>query len=87
MLIRVEPNEFCQEVVAQFRETGPAREARRVKASPPADGPSVWCRVDGWGPEGAGPAQAIPVEDSGGGTMCLVRGGSWGVRLTPEGGG
>lgn len=87
MLIRVDPNEFCSDVVAHFREIGSTRPVTRVKAVPSGGGPSVWCAVTGLGPEGGSPARAVPVEDSGGGVMLLVYGGAWGLRLVPEGGG
>lgn len=87
MLIRVDPNEFCPEVVAHFREVGPPRPVTRVKATLSGGGPLAWCTVTGLGPAGGSPAHAVPVEDSGGGVMLLVYGGAWGLRLVPEAGG
>ena len=47
----------------------------------------VPCEVTGMSQEGPVPAQAVTVEDSGGGTATLVWGGDLGLRLRPVGGG
>ncbi|MEK6606990.1 MAG: hypothetical protein AABZ30_04945 [Myxococcota bacterium] len=47
---------------------------------------ALWCDVVGWGPDGETAALAQKVDDSGDGTVWLVRGGAWGVRLRPRDG-
>ncbi|MBI5136002.1 MAG: hypothetical protein HZA24_01560 [Nitrospirae bacterium] len=86
MVIDVEDNPNCAGCgVMRFQ---PLSLPRRVGAVilHGADGGALPCRVTGWGPDGPGPARARKVADSGDGTVWLVYGGAWGVRLAPAGG-
>lgn len=60
------------------------RPVRAVWTSLPT-GADAWCAVTGWSSDGACPAYAATVEDSGDGTALLVYGGDQGIRLKPEG--
>jgi hypothetical protein len=48
-------------------------------------GEDIWCDVVGWNEDGPGTAYAVEAEDSGEGVILLIYGGSWGIRLRPEG--
>ncbi len=58
--------------------------ARRVTSVVYHAEDGIRCRVTGFGPDGPEPAVAQKVADSGAGASWLVRGGPWGLRLTPE---
>jgi hypothetical protein len=81
----VEPNDNAPDGVGLMRfkaESG----SRPVNAAC-LDG--VWCRLEGWSSAGGGSpseARAAVVEDSGSGTVLLIYGGDWGVRVVPEDG-
>lgn len=82
MIVAVEDNPNCAGCgVMRFRTLSLPR---RVEAVVYHADEGVRCRVTGWGPEGAVPAVAQKVADSGDGVAWLVRGGEWGLRLTPE---
>lgn len=82
MVIDVEDNPNCAGCgVMRFQSlSAPRRVAGIVLHS--EDGYARSCRVTGWGPDGAEPARARKVADSGDGVVWLVYGGEWGIRLT-----
>ncbi len=70
-------------VFLRFRERGQARRVTQVRTYDRIS-TGEWCMVTGLkgeSPEGLCPAFAQPVEDSGAGTVYLVWGGTWGLRL------
>ncbi len=69
----------------RFKAENEPRPVSRVRYST-SPNETIICRVVGWSSEGACPAFAITVEDSGSGTAELVTGGEWGLQLTPENG-
>jgi len=80
----IEPNPNCEGSGQRFKAAGTPRPVTRARW----DG--GWCQVAGWSSLGNGSAcaaTAIPVEDSGSGTVLLIHGADWGVRLSPEDGG
>jgi hypothetical protein len=84
----VEENGDCEGATLRFRSEGTAREVRSLVYPAGAD-ERIPCDVTGWSSENGGspcPAQAIPVEDSGGGVAMLIYGGDWGLKLTPRDG-
>jgi hypothetical protein len=73
----------------RFHAVGPGRAVRRVRYEPltPAAVEGDY-EVAALGADGReGPAQAVPVDDSGAGTSLLVHGGARGLRLRPVSGG
>ncbi|HEY3198312.1 MAG TPA: hypothetical protein VGJ57_09880 [Nitrospirales bacterium] len=84
MYLEVESNPNCEgSVFLRFREQGPARSVRQVRTYDRIT-TGEWCTITGLQgemPGGLCEAYAQPVEDSGAGTVYLVRGGLWGVRL------
>jgi hypothetical protein len=86
MYVEVESNPNCEgSVFVRFREQGQPRSVRQVRTYDHIS-TGEWCVITGLQgemPEGLCPASAQPVEDSGAGTVYLVWGGIWGVRLKP----
>lgn len=86
MYVEVDANPNCENsVFIRFRELGPARPVVQVRVYDRAS-TGEWCWVTGWREDLSAPlcpAMAQPVEDSGAGTVYLVSGGNWGVRLKP----
>jgi hypothetical protein len=86
MYVEVESNLNCEgSVFVRFREQGQLRSVRQVRTYDRIS-TGEWCAITGLQgemPEGLCPASAQPVEDSGAGTVYLVWGGIWGVRLKP----
>ena len=86
MYVEVESNpNFESSVFIRFREQGQARPVVRVRTYDRLS-TGEWCAITGLQgeiPEGLCQASAQAVEDSGAGTVYLVRGGSWGLRLKP----
>jgi hypothetical protein len=77
--IEVEPNPNSgdEELALRFQVHEAPRAVTEVRL-----GERV-CQVTGWSPHGICPAVAQRVEDSGEGSVWLVRGGRWGLRLRP----
>jgi hypothetical protein len=74
-------------VFIRFREQGQARPVAQVRTYDRIS-TGEWCMITGLRgefPEGLCHAFAQPVEDSGAGTVYLVWGGNWGLRLKPAG--
>jgi hypothetical protein len=86
MYVEVDANPNCENsVFARFRELGPGRPVSQVRVYDRVS-TGEWCRVIGWREDPSAPvcpAMAQPVEDSGAGTVYLVSGGNWGIRLKP----
>jgi hypothetical protein len=86
MYVEVDANLNCGgSVFIRFRELGPARPVSHVRVYDRVSA-GEWCRVTGWREDPSAPAcpaLAQPVEDSGAGTVVLVFGGNWGIRLRP----
>jgi hypothetical protein len=64
----------------RFKAEGPTRAVSAVEL----DG--TWCALAGWSSAGGGSAtaaHAAVVEDSGSGTVLLLFGDDWGMRITP----
>ena len=82
MYIDIPANDnLAEPAMATFKETGASRRVRGVKLH--IDGAWRWCAVTGWGEDGAEPALASPIEESGDGPAILVHGGAHGLRLAP----
>jgi hypothetical protein len=82
LVVSVEDNPNCTGCgIMRFE---PLSLARRVTSVVYHAEDGIRCRVTGFGPDGPEPAVAQKVADSGAGTSWLVRGGPWGLRLTPE---
>ena len=72
-------------VFIRFREQGPARRVTHVRTYDRIS-TGEWCTITGLNgecPDGLCEAFAQAVEDSGAGTVYLVCGGNWGLRLKP----
>jgi hypothetical protein len=72
-------------VFIRFREQGQARRVAQVRTYDRIS-TGEWCTITGLRgecPEGLCHAFAQRVEDSGAGTVYLVWGGNWGLRLKP----
>lgn len=86
MYVEVDANPNCQNsAFIRFRELGPGRQVSRVRVYDRVS-TGEWCQVTGWREDPAAPvcpAIVQPVEDSGAGTVYLVFGGNWGIRLKP----
>jgi len=86
MYVEVESNPNWEgSVFVRFREQGQPRSVRQVRTYDRIS-TGEWCAITGLQsemPEGLCPAYAQPVEDSGAGTVYLVWGGIWGLRLKP----
>lgn len=86
MYVEIDANLNCGDAVfIRFRELGPARPVSHVRVYDRVSS-GEWCRVTGWREDPSAPAcpaMAQPVEDSGAGTVVLVFGGNWGIRLRP----
>jgi hypothetical protein len=81
----VEPNDNAPEGVGLLRFK--AESGSRPVVAVELDG--RWCAVSGWSSAGGGSAseaRVAVVEDSGSGTVLLIYGGDWGVRVIPEAG-
>lgn len=86
MYVEVDANPNCENsVFARFRELGPGRPVSQVRVYDRVS-TGEWCQVIGWREDPSAPvcpAMVQPVEDSGAGTVYLVSGGNWGIRLKP----
>lgn len=78
--VLVEDSEECAGCAKRWKAESPPREVRSVRYSPET-GDDVLCAVSGHAADGACPATAVTVEDSGGGTAVLIWGGDRGLRL------
>jgi hypothetical protein len=83
--VLVEETEGCPGCAMRWKAESPVRVVASVRYAPETGDPVV-CRVSGWSADGPGPATAVTVEDSGGGTAVLVWGGDHGLRLHPQDG-
>lgn len=83
----IDPNPNCPDGCGQrFQVIGDTREVRRIRYAA-GDGTTLDCDVTGVGENGVpAAARAVGVEDSGAGTVTLLFGGAWGLRLTPRDG-
>jgi len=86
ILDEIEENPNCgPSDMRRFRIVGAPRIVRQVRLfDRNPEGELYW--ITGWQSDQANPtcpAQAVPVEDSGEGTVYLLFGGNWGLRFKP----
>ena len=85
----VEENPDCEPCQLRWKMESEPHPVARIRWAGDDDAPREH-RVTGWSSAGGGtpvPAQGVRVEDSGAGTVILIWGGDWGVRLDPLDGG
>ena len=81
--VDVEAGDNCPYPLSKsFATLGVPRQIARV-LTVGQDGREDMQNVTGWSPQGPVPAYAVPVEDSGEGTVLLVYGAKEGIRLKP----
>lgn len=81
--VDVEDGPNCDwSLVKMFESKERPYEITRVMASRPGSPLELW-QVTGWSEDGATPAYAAHVSDSGEGVVLLVYGGGQGIRLKP----